>query len=215
MIRRGQRAFADRWATPRIKWLYDGNRQKVYSSINTDYRIRKANLSGKTTLIFDKEFRNAKPTSQEKKDHIDKTFKSREWILKAYPNELCAIRDMKLLPKGYVAVYAIKGIESLSIDVFDENGKWREEPVDWGADPSKVVEHKEFKEVLERCLSTLPSRLNDAFSLCELDELSSKEVCKVLNVSATNLWVMLYRARVRLRRCLEMNWFGLKKARNV
>lgn len=99
-------------------------------------------------------------------------------------------------------------------DFFDDVGKWRDEPADWGADPSKDLERKEFKKVFERCLANLPSRLGDAFSLRELDGLSSKEVCKVLRISATNLWVMLYRARIQLRHCLEMSWFDLKKARN-
>lgn len=126
LIRSGQSAFADRWATPRIKWLYDRERQKVYTSINTDYKIRVMELNGKTTLMFDREFHNAKPTLQEKKDHINKTFRtSKERILKSYPDELCAIRDIKLLPKGYLAVYSIKGFESLSIDVFDENGNFQ------------------------------------------------------------------------------------------
>jgi len=98
-------------------------------------------------------------------------------------------------------------------NVFDEGGKWKNDPPDWGDDPSEDLEKKEFREVFERCLSSLPARLCDAFSLRELDGLSTKEVCKVLNISATNVWVMLYRARMRLRHCLEMNWFGKKKAR--
>jgi len=126
LIRSGKFAFADRWETPRIKWLFDRERQKVYTSINTDYKIRVMNLNGKTTLMFDKVFHNAKPTLQEKKEHINKIFATdRERILKAYPNELCAIFDLKLLPKGYLAVYSIKGFESISIDIFDENGKFQ------------------------------------------------------------------------------------------
>ncbi|UCE19648.1 MAG: sigma-70 family RNA polymerase sigma factor [Gemmatimonadota bacterium] len=99
-------------------------------------------------------------------------------------------------------------------DLFDERGKWRVMPSEWAPDPSKILEQKEFQDVIEKCLSDLPSRLSDAFSLREMDGLDSKEVCKVLGVSTTNLWVMLYRARMRLRRCLEMNWFGKKNERN-
>jgi RNA polymerase sigma-70 factor (ECF subfamily) len=99
-------------------------------------------------------------------------------------------------------------------NLFDDRGKWRVMPTEWTADPSKVLEKKEFQNVLEKCLSDLPPRLGDAFSLREMDGLDSKEVCKVLGVSATNLWVLLYRARMRLRRCLEMNWFGKKNERN-
>lgn len=98
--------------------------------------------------------------------------------------------------------------------LFNEKGRWREEPKDWGNNPGEDLEKKEFKEILAQCLSELPDRLSNAFSLREMDGLSSKEVCKVLNVSATNLWVMLYRARMRLRHCLETTWFGTKKAMN-
>ena len=104
--------------------------------------------------------------------------------------------------------------EDTGIDLFDDRGKWREMPTEWAADPSTILEQKEFQDVLEKCLEDLPPRLGDAFSLREMDGLNSKEVCKVLGVSATNLWVMLYRARMRLRRCLEMNWFGKGNERN-
>jgi len=53
--------------------------------------------------------------------------------------------------------------------------------------------------------------LANAFTLREVEELDSQEVCKVLNVSTNNLWVMLHRARLGLWRCLEVNWFGTKK----
>jgi len=92
--------------------------------------------------------------------------------------------------------------------LFDEKGKWKVAPIEWTG-PNTVLERKEFWEVFERCLSDLPARLCDAFSLREMDGLSTEEVCNVLHVSATNFWVMLHRARMRLRRCLEINWFGL------
>lgn len=49
-----------------------------------------------------------------------------------------------------------------------------------------------------------------AFSFRELDDLSSDETCKVLHIAPTNLWVMLHRARSRLRRCLEIRFMGLR-----
>ena len=64
--------------------------------------------------------------------------------------------------------------------------------------------------MLQRCLADLPPRLNQAFTLRELDGLSAEEVRKILKVSATNGGVMLHRARMRLRDCLETNWFEPK-----
>jgi RNA polymerase sigma-70 factor (TIGR02943 family) len=95
---------------------------------------------------------------------------------------------------------------------FDERGHWRVRdgygPRDWGSDAAGAIEKKEFWGALERCLQALPARTAGAFTLRELDELETGEICKVLDVSTTNLWVMLHRARTRLRRCLELSWFA-------
>jgi len=95
---------------------------------------------------------------------------------------------------------------------FDEGGHWRAEegegPIDWGERPSTALQQKEFQDVLGRCLAKLSPRIAEAFTLREMDELETGEICKILGVTPTNLWVMLHRARVQLRRCLEVSWFG-------
>ena len=93
-------------------------------------------------------------------------------------------------------------------EVFDKNGQWKVKPAKWADDPQKFYEEREFMKVLHSCLSELSSRLSSAFILREMIGESTEEICKVLNISATNLWVMLYRARMNLRRCLEINWFA-------
>jgi RNA polymerase sigma-70 factor (ECF subfamily) len=77
----------------------------------------------------------------------------------------------------------------------------------WTEAPSRLVENREFWAVLTRCLAGLPEAHRRAFSLREFDGLPGEEICKLLGVTPTNLWVMLHRARARLRRCLEINWF--------
>ena len=74
----------------------------------------------------------------------------------------------------------------------------------------ELYEQKEFWRILALCLSELSGRLAQIFTLRELEELSTKEICKVFDISTTNCWVMLYRARMVLRRCLEINWFSVK-----
>lgn len=91
---------------------------------------------------------------------------------------------------------------------FDSRGEWAVKPGKWHADPTKLYEQKEFFEVLSRCLSKLSPRMAKAFMLREIDGLDTEELCKVLDISATNSWVMLHRARVSLRGCLEKNWFS-------
>jgi len=80
-------------------------------------------------------------------------------------------------------------------------------PTNWLPNPRELAGNGEFWEVLEECLGKLPKATADAFSLREIDEMKTDEICKLLGISSTNLWVMLYRARLQLRGCLEENWF--------
>lgn len=98
-------------------------------------------------------------------------------------------------------------------EFFNERGYWKVEPEEWRLDPSAVIENQEFWRALTHCVSELSPRLANAFLLREVDGLSSEEVCKTLNISAPNLWVMLHRARLHLRQCLEKHWFGLPQQR--
>ena len=102
--------------------------------------------------------------------------------------------------------------DSFSIDTIDANfknsGDWQIRPAKWTVNPTILYEQKEFVDVLYLCLAELPERQAKAFMMREIDGRSTKEICKKLGVSATNSWVMLYRARMGLRGCLEMNWFN-------
>ena len=91
---------------------------------------------------------------------------------------------------------------------FNDKGDWRIRPSKWAIDPVKLYEQKEFMDILYGCLGELPERQAEAFMMREIDGLSTEEICKVLNISATNCWVMLYRARMWLRRCLENSWLN-------
>jgi RNA polymerase sigma-70 factor (TIGR02943 family) len=77
--------------------------------------------------------------------------------------------------------------------------------------PDESLMRKEFQMVFRRCLAHMPERLAQAFLMRELDAVESEEICKDLDISPNNLWVMLHRARLSLRRCLEIHWFGLKE----
>jgi len=89
---------------------------------------------------------------------------------------------------------------------FDDRGKWKFRPQNWAVNPAKLYQQKEFMDILYRCLAKLRGRQAEIFMLREIDGFSTEEICKELNITATNSWVMLYRARMGLRRCLEENW---------
>jgi RNA polymerase sigma-70 factor (ECF subfamily) len=98
-------------------------------------------------------------------------------------------------------------------ELFQSSGEWvghwdfEQGPIEWQTNPAALLEQSEFQQTLQHCLGELPPRLANAFTLREMEELSSEEVCKVLEISTTNLWVMLHRARAHLRHCIEINWF--------
>jgi RNA polymerase sigma-70 factor (ECF subfamily) len=98
-------------------------------------------------------------------------------------------------------------------ELFRSEGPWRDHfdptraPVEWCAGPAELLERGEFWEVFGNCLRPLPARITSAFTLREMEGLSSEEICEVLGITVNNLWVMLHRARMHLRRCIEINWF--------
>lgn len=89
------------------------------------------------------------------------------------------------------------------------NGHWNDSlaPIDWKTTPETVLEENEFRGILTSCLNELPERISNAFTMREMDGFSCQEICAVLSVSPNNYWVMLHRARLHLRRCIEFNWF--------
>lgn len=99
------------------------------------------------------------------------------------------------------------GLDTL---LFREDGHWREAPKDWG-DPEHALRQREFFVVLEACIERLPATQGRVFMMREWLELEADEICKQLAISSTNLWVLLHRARMRLRECLQQGWFGARR----
>ena len=105
----------------------------------------------------------------------------------------------------------LENFDSLADQVettFDDRGKWKFRPQNWTVNPVKLYRQKEFMDILYRCLAQLRGRQAEVFMLREIDGLSTEEICKELNITATNSWVILYRARMGLRGCLEENWIN-------
>ena len=92
----------------------------------------------------------------------------------------------------------------------DRSDQRRKKPSPWHGDPDKLLTNKEFWDVLMACLDGLPEAHRRAFSLREIDGIKGDEICKILNITSTNLWVILHRARGKLRKCLDTNWFKAK-----
>lgn len=96
--------------------------------------------------------------------------------------------------------------DDLDTLLFKADGEWREAPKDWG-DPEHALRERQFFEVLEACVEHLPATQGRVFMMREWLELDADEICKQLSITTTNLWVLLHRARLRLRTCLQQGWF--------
>ncbi len=90
---------------------------------------------------------------------------------------------------------------------FKADGHYAEKPADWG-NPEQDLGNRQFMAVLEACTERLPPVQGRLFLMREWLELSTDEICKELALTPTNLYVQLHRARLRLRECLELNWFA-------
>lgn len=93
-------------------------------------------------------------------------------------------------------------------EFFDDTGHWIEGPQAWDM-PEDALEQKQFLRILQNCMDKLPAKLAALFMLRDVQETDNDEICKELNITATNAWVMLYRARMGIRKCLEINWLGV------
>jgi len=91
--------------------------------------------------------------------------------------------------------------------LFVKDGHWREFPAQWG-NPDAALENSRFWAAFELCTQRLPARTARVFMMREIMDMSTEEICKELEITATNCWVMLHRARLTLRECLELQWFG-------
>ncbi|AOW14557.1 RNA polymerase subunit sigma [Hydrogenophaga crassostreae] len=90
---------------------------------------------------------------------------------------------------------------------FRTNGHFAEKPADWG-NPEQDLKSQQFMAILDACTEKLPPVQGRLFLMREWLEMSSDEICKELGLTSTNLYVQLHRARLRLRECLELNWFA-------
>ena len=94
-------------------------------------------------------------------------------------------------------------------DTATHSGHWTDAaaPKEWKKDFETSVESDEFYDILKRCITKLPEKTAAAFTMKNMDDLDTEEICKELNITPSNYWVMMHRAKLMLRECMEKNWF--------
>ncbi len=92
---------------------------------------------------------------------------------------------------------------------FDENSRWnqKEKPQVWEEEELNLLDNKDFNTVLKSCLRKLPENWHSAIYLKYIEQKKGELICQELGISPTNFWQVLHRAKLQLRKCLELNWF--------
>ena len=90
--------------------------------------------------------------------------------------------------------------------LFDESGFWREGARSWANESMRHVENAELMQVVRRCLTHVPDTQADVFVLSVMEGMSTEEICMELDITKSNLWVRLHRARLFLANCVGSHW---------
>lgn len=93
--------------------------------------------------------------------------------------------------------------------LFDDDDRWKdkEKPISWNADEDHLLDNGEFNMVLTSCLGKLPDNWRSAVNLKYIEQKKGEIICQELDIAPTNFWQILHRAKLELRKCLEINWF--------
>jgi RNA polymerase sigma-70 factor (ECF subfamily) len=108
------------------------------------------------------------------------------------------------------------GLATITIDkqiqdpqeYFEEDGHWKEEhrPITFGVEDYDPLHNKEFNKVLQQCMQKLPALWLAVFTMKHIDDEPTKAICTELKLSDANFWVIIHRAKLNLRACLQKNW---------
>lgn len=130
------------------------------------------------------------------------------WVFAILKNKIAdALRYRQRFQQADQLQGELNDNDDLSI-LFNRKGFWQqgEHPERW-QQPLAQLDNQYFWQVFDTCLNALPARQAQLFMMREFLEFDSEEICQIQQVSISNLHVMLYRARLRLRKCLEIKWF--------
>ena len=111
----------------------------------------------------------------------------------------------------YRKINSKKGKAEVRINYNDSEteGDWLVERV---ADPfdktaEDTLQNAELGDAIHNCLEKLPQKQANVFKMKTILGHETEVICNELNITASNLWVIIHRARTAMADCLKENWF--------
>lgn len=146
------------------------------------------------------------------RDGFNATASEKTWLVSILKNKIIDYFK-KASTKNETPLKLRGSVEAPSYDHFfnaSKMGQWvnEVEPKDW-TDASFRAESKEFYTILQHCLNTLPAKWSGIFTMNLIDDKESSDVCKEFEITSSNFWVIMHRAKLQIRECLEKNWLKI------
>lgn len=137
------------------------------------------------------------------------------WIFAILKNKIADVLRQKQHSVNFSSLLREEDEDEDFSGLFDRKGFWQadERPVAWG-NPEASLRETDFWRVFEACLDNLPPKQARVFMMREFVELDADEICAAMELTTSNLHVLLHRARLRLRECIENKWY-LQGERNA
>jgi len=128
----------------------------------------------------------------------------KNWLFSILKNKIIDYYRKKATEQAITSMPDLKVVED---DWFNEDGRWAENkmPKDWNVSDNPA-ERKEIQKIINWCKDHLKNLQQHVFTLKYMEDLDSDEICKVLNISSSNYWVLIHRARLQMRDCVEKYW---------
>jgi len=168
------------------------------------YLLRYAILQLRDSNLAEDAVQETLVAALESRDKFSAQSSVRTWLVGILKHKILdMLRKRAREPELNVA----EGEDGLMDSLFSANGHWATPPQSW-ADPEQSIENTRFWEVFEQCNQRMPLNTARAFMMREFMDMTTEEICRELSISTANCWVLLHRARLALRECLDLRWFG-------
>lgn len=174
------------------KWIEN------YSDTLYSYTLQRVNNNEQAEDIVQETFLSA----WKARETYNGTASEKNWLY-----AICKNKIIDYYRKAAASKEVYAGEEN-SDDFFTSDGHFNEtyKAKSWDMDFNTQIDTKEFYSILKQCKSKLKEIQQDVFSMKYLEDVDTNEICKSLNITVQNYWILIHRAKIQLRTCLEKNW---------
>ncbi len=182
------------------KWLNE------YGDYLFNYAIQKLNNITHAEDVVQETLLSALSATKKDSQYLGKS-SEKTWLTGILNHKIIDFirKQVRELTIEDIVALSDSNIENEIDNLFDARGRWLNPPQKWG-NPEKLLHDSQFLTTLNHCLSKLNPTMSQIFTLKEIAGKSPKDICSKLDITSTNYSVILYRARMKLRQCIEHIW---------